>query len=328
MLEYKHCLLIVSKRMLLTIILTTLPTLLYTTFLWWLDRYEKEPWPLLLAVFVWGAVPAVALALIAEVQSREATLPAHNELSIWLAPLVEEPLKALALIGVFLFFRYEFDNMLDGIIYGALIGFGFAMTENALYFYREGSALSSLLWLRVVLFGFNHAFYTSIVGVALGLIRYNQRRWAGWIALPGALFLAIAFHAMHNVASNYAFPGVLIAWLISSCGVLIVLLIAVITWRKEQSWIDHELIEEVQVGFIDPTTYNTVRSSRRRARSQWRALLHGGWGALQTVRMLHHHLTELAFLKYQLRIGDCHCRAADLQPLRQRILEGMVDEFH
>ncbi|MBA3470048.1 MAG: PrsW family intramembrane metalloprotease [Herpetosiphonaceae bacterium] len=314
--------------MLLTLILTTLPTLLYTTFLWWLDRYEKEPWPLLLAVFVWGAVPAVALALIAEVQNADAILGTPREASIWLAPLVEEPLKALALIGVFLFFRYEFDNMLDGIIYGALIGFGFAMTENALYFYREGSALSSLLWLRVVIFGFNHAFYTSIVGVALGLIRYNQQRWAGWIALPGALFLAIAFHAMHNIASSYAFPGVLIAWLISSGGVLIVVLIAIITWRKEQSWIDHELLEEVQVGFIDPGIYNTVRSSRRRVQSQWGALLHGGWRSLHTMRALHHHLTELAFLKYQLRIGDCHCRPSDLQPLRQRILEGMVDDQH
>lgn len=310
--------------MLLTILLTTLPTLLYTTLLWWLDRYEKEPWPLLLAVFVWGAVPAVVLALLAEVQKTTTTIGSEPQMSIWLAPLVEEPLKALALVGVFLFFRHEFDNMLDGIIYGALIGFGFAMTENALYFSREGSALSSLLWLRVVIFGFNHAFYTSIVGVALGLIRYDQRRWAGWIALPGALFLAIMLHALHNAATSYQFPGILIAWLISSGGVLIVVLVAVITWRKEKSWIEYELVEEVNVGFLDPAMYNTVRSSRRRVRSQWHALMQGGWGAMQTVRTLHHLLTELAFLKYQLRIGDCHCRSTDLQPLRQRILEGMV----
>lgn len=311
--------------MLLIIVLTALPTLVYTTFLWWLDRYEKEPWPLLLAVFVWGAVPAVALALLAEVGDI-GTLGTKLNHSIWLAPLIEEPLKALALVGVFLFFRYEFDNALDGIIYGALIGFGFAMTENALHFYREGSALSSLLWLRVVLFGFNHAFYTSIIGVALGTIRYNRQRWAGWIALPGALILAVMLHGLHNAATTYAFPGVLLAWLISSGGVLIVILVAVITWNKEKSWIDQELQEEVYVGFLDPTMYNTVRSSRRRVRSQWRALMRGGWGSLQTVRTQHHLLTELAFLKYQLRIGDCHCRAADLQPLRQRILEGMSED--
>ena len=311
--------------MLIIILLTGIPTLIYATFLWWLDRYEKEPWPLLLAVFVWGAVPAVALALLVEVGDL-GVLGAPPTHSLWLAPLTEEPLKALALVGVFLFFRYEFDNTLDGIIYGALIGFGFEMTENALYFYQHGSALSSLVWMRVVLFGFNHAFYTSIVGMALGGIRYSRQRWAGWVALPGALTVAILLHALHNAASSYTFPGVVISYMISSGGVMIVVLVAIITWRKERSWIDHELVEEVQVGFLDVTLYNTVRSSRRRVHSQWRALIKGGWGALQNVRTQHHLLTELAFLKYQLRIGDCHCRPADLQPLRQRIIEGMVDD--
>lgn len=311
--------------MLLIVLLTGIPTLIYTTFLWWLDRYEKEPWPLLLAVFVWGAVPAVALALLVEVGDL-GVLGTRPAVSLWLAPLIEEPLKALALVGVFVFFRYEFDNTLDGIIYGALIGFGFSMSENALYFYQQGSDLASLLWMRVVVFGFNHAFYTSIIGMALGGIRYSRHPLAAWVALAGALTVAILLHALHNAASGYSFPAVVISWLISSGGVMIVVLVAIITWRKERSWIDHELVEEVEVGFLDVTTYNTVRSSRRRVNSQWRALIKGGWSALQNVRTQHHLLTELAFLKYQLRIGDCHCRPADLQPLRQRIIEGMVDD--
>ncbi len=312
--------------MLVSLILTAVPTLLYTTFLWWLDRYEKEPWTLLLAVFSWGAVPTVALALMAELPNGIDILGSESQASAWLAPLIEEPIKALALLAIFAFFRYEFDGVLDGIIYGALIGFGFAMTENALYFYRHGSALSSLLWIRVVLFGFNHAFYTSLIGVALGLVRYERRRWVGYVAMPCALFLAIAFHAMHNITASYTFPGVIIAWLISSGGVLIVLLAAIIAWSKERNWIDQELLEEIHVGLIDRETFETVRSTRRRIESQWRAYWRGGWPAVWQVRSLHHLLTELAFLKYQLRIGDCHCRASDLVPLRHRILEGMNEE--
>lgn len=306
----------------LAIVLTVLPTLLYVTFLWWLDRYEKEPWPLLLAVFVWGAVPAVALALLAELPNTASTLGFdRGSQPVWYAPLVEEPLKALALFGIYMFFRYEFDGVLDGIIYGALIGFGFAMTENAIYFASRGGSITSLLWLRVVLFGFNHAFYTSIIGVALGMIRYERRRWVVVVMQPLSLVLAVVFHALHNMTISYRFPGVLIAWLISSGGVLIVVLVAIISWRKERYWIDLELVEEIRCGFIDQATYQTVRSTRRRVQSQWEALFRGGWRALQMVRTRHHLLTELAFLKYQLRIGDVHCRPADLYPLRRRILE-------
>ena len=307
--------------MLLVVTLTTIPTLLYVWLLWWLDRYEKEPLSLLVAVFFWGAVPAVALALLAESDVYAAPFGRQVATSVWLAPLVEEPLKALALVGIFIFFRYEFDGILDGIIYGSLIGFGFSMSENALYFYREGGALSSLLWSRIILFGFNHALYTSIVGVTLGLIRYDKRSWIGWIAFPGSLLLAMAFHALHNEVSGYHFPGVLLAWVIDSSGVFVVVLVAVIAWRHEQHWIESELIEEVQHGLISFQMYEVIHSSQRRVQEQWNALTHGGWLAFRATRKLHHLLTELAFLKYQLRIGDCYCRPQDIESLRTQILE-------
>lgn len=57
--------------------------------------------------------------------------------------------------------RHEFDGVLDGLTYGAIIGFGFAMTENFLYFigaFSEGGFvdLTVLIFLRAVIFGLNH----------------------------------------------------------------------------------------------------------------------------------------------------------------------------
>src|SRR5207247_10666817 len=81
------------------------PTLLYAVLLWWLDRYEKEPLPLLLVAFLWGAVPAVVLAVILELglgftleqviltdQAREIA-----EASL-IAPIVEDAVNALILV--------------------------------------------------------------------------------------------------------------------------------------------------------------------------------------------------------------------------------------
>jgi RsiW-degrading membrane proteinase PrsW (M82 family) len=52
------------------------------------------------------------------------------------APIVEEGIKAAVLFGLFLFFRREFNGVIDGIVYAGCVGLGFAMTENVLYYGR------------------------------------------------------------------------------------------------------------------------------------------------------------------------------------------------
>ena len=46
-----------------------IPTIIYVLFIWWLDRYEKEPLWLLALAFLWGAIPA-AMEIAAFVARR------------------------------------------------------------------------------------------------------------------------------------------------------------------------------------------------------------------------------------------------------------------
>src|SRR5207237_381887 len=87
--------------------------------------------------------------------------------------LFEESAKGIFLIGLLFIFWREFDDPLDGIVYGSMVGFGFAMTENLLYFlgaYAEGGISAQIIniLLRSGLFGLNHAFFTACTGLALG----------------------------------------------------------------------------------------------------------------------------------------------------------------
>ena len=119
--------------------------LLYAYILYWLDRYEKEPLLLLGGVFIWGAVIAAGSAFIINTflglgiyiftNSSVATDIATGSI---VAPLVEESLKGLAVLAVFLVFRREFDSILDGIIYAGVAALGFAATENTYYIYTYG----------------------------------------------------------------------------------------------------------------------------------------------------------------------------------------------
>ena len=124
----------------LSLIAALIPTLFFVGIVYWVDRYEKEPTWLLSATFLWGAIPSIVAAFIL---NAILTLPSHYFLgqevgevvgASIVAPLVEESLKGLALVGILLFWHHELDSPLDGIIYGAMVGLGFAMVENVYYF--------------------------------------------------------------------------------------------------------------------------------------------------------------------------------------------------
>jgi RsiW-degrading membrane proteinase PrsW (M82 family) len=50
----------------LSLLVAGLPTVFWAALVWWCDRYEREPIRLVTAAFLWGALPAVVLALALE----------------------------------------------------------------------------------------------------------------------------------------------------------------------------------------------------------------------------------------------------------------------
>ena len=113
------------------------PMFLMAAFVNWLDRYEKEPKLLLGAAFMWGMVIAGGGAFILNTAfgiglfmfTGSESLAEFGTTSIS-APIVEEGLKGLAVLIVFLMFRKEFDSILDGIVYGAITAMGFAAIQK------------------------------------------------------------------------------------------------------------------------------------------------------------------------------------------------------
>ena len=129
---------VVAFRALTLSSITTVPIFF---FLWWLDRHEPEPLSMILVAFLWGALVATSLSVLfntAFVLFLEGNqFPADQaELitSMLSAPIIEEITKALALFLIYALFYEELDNRLDGMIYGGMIGLGFAWFENTTYY--------------------------------------------------------------------------------------------------------------------------------------------------------------------------------------------------
>ncbi|HXF68557.1 MAG TPA: PrsW family glutamic-type intramembrane protease, partial [Thermoflexus sp.] len=121
------------------------PMVLYALFAWWFDRFEKEPLWLAAVAFLWGSIPTVLLALCAQLPtmlllSAGLGQGAASAIStIIVAPVTEELFKGLLVLLLFLFYRREIDSLYDGFLYGSLVGFGFAATENVVYFVGAAS---------------------------------------------------------------------------------------------------------------------------------------------------------------------------------------------
>ena len=293
---------------LISITAAVIPTVVYVWILWWFDRYEKEPRRLLLVALVWGAVPAVIVSILAgRVLGQPLAALSEDTFELVsssvLAPVVEEVAKGLAVFLLFLFFRREFDDVLDGIIYGATIGFGFAMTENAFYFMRSLrtgglQALTISVFLRAFVFGLNHALFTSVFGAALGYVRMARVGCQRWVVAPLGLLGGMALHGIHNLFATLVQVScfsLLLSVISNWGGVLVIFVVMVLAWQQEKRWIAMHLEAEVESGLITQEEYEVIGSYRRRLAAQWQAWSRQGLGKARRLGKLAQLATELAF---------------------------------
>lgn len=123
------------------------------------------------------------------------------ELVRYVAPVVEEILKALALI--YLVNRADFNYVVDGVLFGFGVGIGFAVIENVEYL--QGASLNVVLILAVArVFSTNlmHATSSGLIGTALAYHRGTPDKRLGSLVIAGGYVIAILFHAIFNIMVN------------------------------------------------------------------------------------------------------------------------------
>jgi protease PrsW len=306
-----------------------------------LDRYEHEPWQVLVTAFLWGALVATFIAAIFNdviggvVNSLVGDQLGEVVTAGAVAPIVEESAKGFALLLLFLLMRHELDNVLDGIVYGSLVGIGFAMTENILYFGRilqeEGLiGLGILFYLRVILGGFGHALYTGTTGAGIGLARETSHRWLIPIFVIGGYILAVLQHAAWNFIGATLVPAMLpedtspvfllfvvmpaTTVVLTAPGMLTLLAISFFAWQREKGVIRVFLRDEVSLGVLSEAEYERLPSWRARFGAELATLKRRGLRAFFAQRDLHQAATELAFRKWHLSRGEKPKRGQRRQP--------------
>ena len=309
------------------------PMFLFAAFVNWLDRYEKEPKLLLGAAFVWGVIIAGGGAYILNtafgigiyVITGSEGAAEFGTTSI-VAPIIEESLKGLAILAVFLMFRKEFDSVLDGVVYGAVTAMGFAAIENVLYIYRNGyqeggwEGFWVLVVIRVILVGWMHPFFTAFTGIGLAIARMTRNVLVKIIAVPTGFAIAVTAHAFHNTFSGLigGFEGLLAGTLVDYVGYAVMILFIIWMIVYERNVLKRHLHEEVTHGRISPRQYATATSFFQ-TNAHVSALTSG---TFRPTSRFYQVCGELAHKKEQLaKMGDESGNAKIIENLRAELAQ-------
>ncbi len=163
-------------------------------FMYIKDRYEKEPWKMLFLGLLFGLYTA---AVVYGAGSwLEITFP-HEEKPVYTAFIssagVEEAIKFLFLF-LLIWSNRNFNEPLDGIVYGVFVSLGFAWVENIIYVTHPILGGYDTALSRALLSVPGHGLFGVLMGYHLGLAKFwGRKREIGY-----AFFMPYIVHGLYN----------------------------------------------------------------------------------------------------------------------------------
>jgi RsiW-degrading membrane proteinase PrsW (M82 family) len=217
--------------------MSILPALALAGYLWYGDPTRREPLDALAVTFLLSVLFAGFAAVV-----NSALFPAFGLVPVVGLALfffvvvgpIEETVKWLA-VRLHAYRTDSFGTVVDGVVYGAVAGLGFAAIENMTYIasaYMTALAADAPMQLRATVqtatarafVGPGHVIYSAFAGYYLGLAKYNPDN-RGPIVVKG-LLVAAGIHALYNTLVSTVVPGgfVFVAFVVLYDGVLLAVL--------------------------------------------------------------------------------------------------------
>ena len=322
----------------LLLLLYALPVFLVVYFL---DLYEREPLSLVIGAFLWGAVAATTLAVLANIgwgaviaQSLDPEVAARWVPALT-APWTEEILKAAGVVLIYLIARSEVDDIMDGFVYGAMVGLGFAVVENVFYFIAvfggEPEGVLAGFFFRVIASGlYGHVLYTGLAGIGIAYFttRRGEASFGRRLGVAAGLFgLAMLAHFLWNSPLVDFFPEppvegvefvqVLFATAVKGVPLLAFVVVLIgLARRREHRWLQAALAAEVGEDGIREEEMAVLDSPRERRRARKDIRRRVGPEGADLLKRLHRQQINLAMVATRVD-GDhpdlmrqrAHCKA-------------------
>ncbi len=180
------------------VVIAVVPALIWLAAFYQQDRLEPEPKEYVFGIFLLGALLAAAVGQpVIRDLIRVQDWAGENAIiailaSIFIIGIVQETLIYAALRHT-IYRSSEFDERVDGIIYGAAVGLGYATTLNIQYVISHGGVDLGVGVLRVAVAALAQASFAGVIGYFLGRAKFENM---GMFWLPGGLVLAAVLNGL------------------------------------------------------------------------------------------------------------------------------------
>src|SRR3984957_18424305 len=228
------------------LLLGLLPIPVLVVLLLYLDRLEPEPRALLAAIFGAGAGIAVITAVLGRALNTAAiTAPELAPHASVTAPvsvgaaiggaLVAQTLNGFVLLALLASRRTEIDGVEDGVVYGSMVGLGFALVANVYAYavaWDAGAGAVADEFARRGIFGpVFQAMFTSIIGLGVAYAAARPRSGGRAAAIGAGWLAAVALDALWNHSVAASGTALLVTYVIL-LAVLIAVTVAVVADRR------------------------------------------------------------------------------------------------
>jgi RsiW-degrading membrane proteinase PrsW (M82 family) len=210
-------------------------------------RYHESTVKREILCVLWGALGACTLSAIAEVMLISFVhINFYTVIKYW-APVIEEIFKAVYIVLLLKNIRYR--SITAGIVYGGLIGIGFAYIENII-FILAGTALEYRL-----LTGMTHIICTGLFGGIFAYVLIYQptkiRRWS-FLGISASIVLHMSINTAGYPTVRYRlYTADILLQMLGFIGLIAVL------HSKEQQILESNLKKELEKNIISQKEYRT-----------------------------------------------------------------------
>jgi len=178
------------------LLLALAPVAILLSYIWLRDKYEREPWSMLVKALVLGALSVIPILFVEEFLMGYINLFSGLMRPFWNAFVVaacSEELFKFLFLYLLIWKSREFNEKFDGIVYAVFISLGFAAVENVMYVFRYGQQAGVTRALTAVP---AHFLFGVAMGYFMGMARFFANRRRTMIRL--AIAVPILLHGIYD----------------------------------------------------------------------------------------------------------------------------------
>ncbi|MBI1305627.1 MAG: PrsW family intramembrane metalloprotease [Bacteroidetes bacterium] len=175
------------------------PGLAISIYIYWKDKFDREPARLLMLAFVLGMISTVPAFFIEVLVSRLGLEVSQDLLTTGVRTFIGvaavEELCKFYFVFRYLYRKPDFNEPFDGITYSVMVSMGFATLENIAYVMQHGMDVAILRMFTAVP---AHATFGIIMGYFLGLAKFRHEESNRLILY--SVMVPVLFHGWYDFA--------------------------------------------------------------------------------------------------------------------------------